>query len=200
MSLVFISLCLFSPIFSRLCSLFYLLFLALPRLCGCVLAFSSCGERGFLSSCSAHLSHWRGLCCCKGFPCGSDGKASACNVEDLGSIPGVGNIPWRRKWQPTPVFMPEKSHRQRSMVGYSPRSCKESDTTEQLHSLLLQSTCSGLHGLQDLQHRGSVAVAPGLWNTGSVILLLGFSCSLARGIFPPGIKPVCPALTGGFCH
>ena len=29
-------------------------------------------------------------------------------------------IPWRRKWQPTPVFLPEKSHRQRSLAGYSP--------------------------------------------------------------------------------
>ena len=67
--------------------------MALSRLCGFVLAFSSCSERGFLSSCSAHLSHWRGLCCCKGFPGDSDGKASACNAEDLGSIPGLGRSP-----------------------------------------------------------------------------------------------------------
>ena len=40
---------------------------------------------------------------------------------------------WRRKWQPTPVFLPTKSHRQRSLVGYSPRGLKESDTTERLH-------------------------------------------------------------------
>jgi len=39
-------------------------------------------------------------------------------------------IPWRRKWQPTPVLLPEKSHEQRSLVSYSPRSLKESDTTE----------------------------------------------------------------------
>jgi len=32
----------------------------------------------------------------------------------------VRKIPWRRKWQPTPVFLPGKSHRQRSLVGYSP--------------------------------------------------------------------------------
>ena len=36
------------------------------------------------------------------------------------------------KWQPTPVFLPGKSHGQRSLVGYSPWGCKESDTTEQL--------------------------------------------------------------------
>ena len=44
-------------------------------------------------------------------------------------------IPWRRKWQPTPVFLPGKSHGQRSLVGYSPWGCKESYTTEQLHFL-----------------------------------------------------------------
>ena len=38
----------------------------------------------------------------------------------------------RRKWQPTPVFLPGESHRQRCLVGYSPWGHKESDTTEQL--------------------------------------------------------------------
>ena len=47
--------------------------------------------------------------------------------------PWVRKIPWRRKRQPTPVFLPGKSHGQRSQVGYSPWGCKESDTTEQLH-------------------------------------------------------------------
>ena len=52
-------------------------------------------------------------------------------------IPGfdlwVGKILWRMKWQPIPVFLPGKSHGQRSLVGYSPLGRKESDTTEQLH-------------------------------------------------------------------
>ena len=43
--------------------------------------------------------------------------------------PWVGKIPWRRKWQPTPVFLPGKSHGQRSLAGYSPRGGKESDAT-----------------------------------------------------------------------
>uniref|UniRef100_A0A8B9YB93 Signal peptide peptidase like 2C n=1 Tax=Bos mutus grunniens TaxID=30521 RepID=A0A8B9YB93_BOSMU len=47
--------------------------------------------------------------------------------------PWVRKIPWRRKWQPTPVFLPGESHGWRSLVGYSPRGHKESDTTEQLH-------------------------------------------------------------------
>ena len=47
-------------------------------------------------------------------------KASAYNAGDLGSIPVLGRFPWRRKWQPTPVLLPRKSHGQRSLVGYSP--------------------------------------------------------------------------------
>ena len=43
--------------------------------------------------------------------------------------------PWRRKWQPTPVFLPGKSHEQRSLAGYSPQGHRESDTTEQKNTL-----------------------------------------------------------------
>ena len=42
----------------------------------------------------------------------------------------VRKIPWSRKWQPTPVFLPGKFHGQRSLAGYSPWGHKESDTTE----------------------------------------------------------------------
>ena len=42
--------------------------------------------------------------------------------------------PWRRKWQPTPVFLPGESHGQRSQAGYSPWGHKESDTTECLNT------------------------------------------------------------------
>ena len=42
-------------------------------------------------------------------------------------------VPWRRKWQPTPVFWPGKSHGQRSLVGCSPWDLEESDTTKRLH-------------------------------------------------------------------
>ena len=42
----------------------------------------------------------------------------------------VGKNPWRRAWQPIPVFLPGESHGQRSLAGYSPWGCKESDTTE----------------------------------------------------------------------
>ena len=47
-----------------------------------------------------------------------------------GFDPWVWKIPWRRKWQPTPVFLPGKSH-ERSLVGYSPKDLKELDGSEQ---------------------------------------------------------------------
>jgi len=49
---------------------------------------------------------------------------------DLGSISGSERSSWGRKWQPTPVFLPEESHGQRSLAGYSPQGCKEWNTTE----------------------------------------------------------------------
>ena len=56
--------------------------------------------------------------------------ANARDTRDASSIPGSVRFPWRKKWQPTPVFFPRESHGQRSLVGYSPWGCKESDTTE----------------------------------------------------------------------
>ena len=47
----------------------------------------------------------------------------------------IRKIPWRRKWHPTPVLLPGKSHGRRSLVGYSPWGHKDSDMTEQLHFL-----------------------------------------------------------------
>ena len=60
--------------------------------------------------------------------------------------------PWRRKWQPTPVFLPRKSHGQRSLIGYSPWGHKESDMTVWLHfQFQCQWSCyysiSNLHSL-----------------------------------------------------
>ena len=60
------------------------------------------------------------------------GKESACQYKRSKKLrfnPGVGKMPCRGKWQPTPVFLPGKSHGERSLAGYSPWGCKESDTT-----------------------------------------------------------------------
>ena len=70
------------------------------------------------------------------FPGGSEVKVSAWNAGDRGSIPGLGRLPWRRKWQPTLELLPGESQGGRSLVGYSPRGRKESDTTERLHFTL----------------------------------------------------------------
>ena len=50
-----------------------------------------------------------------GFPGGSVGKESTCNVGDPGLTPG-----WGRKWQPTPTLLPGEFHGERSLAGYSP--------------------------------------------------------------------------------
>ena len=67
------------------------------------------------------------------FPGGSGGKSICLQCRRLGFDPWVRKIPWRRKWQPTVVLLPGKSHGQRSLVGYSPWGHKELDQTERLH-------------------------------------------------------------------
>ena len=69
-------------------------------------------------------------------------KKSTCHFRRYrrcGFNPWVGKIPWRRKWQPTPVFLPGESHGQRSLAGYSPRGCEGSDTTK--HSMQTHMKC-----------------------------------------------------------
>ena len=53
-----------------------------------------------------------------------------------GFDPWVGKIPWRRAWQPTPMFLPSELHGQRSLAGYSSGGCKEPDTPEGLTHLV----------------------------------------------------------------
>ena len=65
-----------------------------------------------------------------GFPGGSDSKASVCNAGDQGSIPGSGKSPGEGNGNPLQYSCLEKSHGQKSLVGYSPKGCKESDMTE----------------------------------------------------------------------
>ena len=65
-----------------------------------------------------------------GFPDGSVVKNLPTNAVDMGSVSGSGRFLWRRKWQPTPVFLPGEALGQRSLAGYSPWGCKELDTTE----------------------------------------------------------------------
>ena len=66
----------------------------------------------------------------EGFPSGSDGKVSAYNVGDPGSVPGLGRSPGEGNGTPLHYSCLEKSHRWRNLVGYSPWGRKESDTAE----------------------------------------------------------------------
>ena len=57
---------------------------------------------------------------------------NAGDLRDTSLISGQED-PWRRGWEPTPVFLPGESHGRRTLVGYSPRGSKESDVTEALN-------------------------------------------------------------------
>ena len=89
-------------------------------------------------------SHFRGLAhsfglryltemMLNGLPGWCSGKESTCQCRRCRFDPWVRNIPCRREWLPTAVFLPGESHGQRSLVGDSPWGCKESDTTEWLN-------------------------------------------------------------------
>ena len=67
------------------------------------------------------------------FPGGASGKESTCQCRRLQRLrfdPWVRKTPWRREWQPPPIFLPGESHEQRSLAGNSPWGHKESYTTE----------------------------------------------------------------------
>ena len=70
--------------------------------------------------------------CCS-FPGGSDSKASACNAGDPGSIPGLGRSPGEENGNLLQYSCLKNPIEWRSLVGYSPWGCKESDMTEQIH-------------------------------------------------------------------
>ena len=148
-----------------------------------------------------------------GLPSWLSSKESACQCRSYrrcGFNCWVGNIPWRRKWQPTSVFLLGWSHGQRNLAGYSPWDCKESDTTERLRpargspsplgSHFLRTPVDGRlgHGVHTLlpvtvstRKPGTLtttllpAVAPGLWPLHLSITrggsALRLSCSWAGG-------------------
>ena len=89
-----------------------------------------------LSSCVSRRKRKFGLISIEvspGFPGGSGGKDPICQCKrhkTRGFDPWVRKIPWRRAWQPTPVFLPGESHGERSLVGCSPCGRKELDMTK----------------------------------------------------------------------
>ena len=89
---------------------------------------------------------------CSLLPGWLNGKEPACHCSRCKRHrfdPWVGKIPWRRKWQPTPVFLPGKSYGQRSLVGYSPWACRVG-ITEQLNNND-NVHCSIIYKCQDME-------------------------------------------------
>ena len=74
---------------------------------------------------------------CEGFPRRLSGKESAYQYRKYKFNPWVRKILWRRKWQCTPIFLPGRSHGQRSLAVYSPWGLTESNMTERLNSSVL---------------------------------------------------------------
>ena len=119
------------------------------------------------------------------FPDGSDGKESACSVGDLGSIPGVGKLFWRREWQPIPVVLPGGSHGQRSLVGYSPWDHKELDITEWLTSTHTHMQLKRTRGATEASWAGQLETSLKTQHRAPSIIS---SCS-EPGQRPPGSSP-----------
>ena len=85
-------------------------------------------------------------------------------VQETGFDPWVGKIPWRRKWQPTPVFLPREVHGQSNLVGYSPWGHKELDMTEVTEHSSIQGRGfpRWLHGKESTCNAGDVGLIPEL--------------------------------------
>ena len=90
---------------------------------------------GFLQR---HCAHWVYRFTCQSTSVWASqvrsGEEPTCQCRRHEFSPWAGKIPWRRAWQPTPVFLPGKLHEEGSLAGYSPLGRNESDTTERLNT------------------------------------------------------------------
>ena len=101
-------------------------------------------------------------------------------IQETWVQPLVGKVPWRREWQPSPVFLPGEFHGQRRLAGYSPWSLKESDTTEHIYThagnrngvagALAPSRVPFFCLVSNLPHTSSILPAP----TGIELIMPGF--------------------------
>ena len=96
-------------------------------------------------------------------------KSPPASAGDTGdAVQSFGEIPWSGKWQPTPVFLPGKFHRQGSLVGYSPWGCKESDKTESAWVCVHTCTHTHTHPTHTYTHKYSdICIAPEMFFTDS---------------------------------
>ena len=101
-------------------------------------------SRARLKQCSSSKDMW--------LPWWLSGKESACQCRRCGFHLWVRKIPWRRNWQPMPVLLPRKSHRQRSLVGYSPWDREESDTTSPLNNDIIPVSSFCVHSKSNMSN------------------------------------------------
>ena len=131
------------------------------------------------------------------FGSGEESAHQCKRCKRLGSHPWVGKIPWERKWQPTPAFLPGQPHGQRSLTGYSPWGHEELDMTEHKS---IWNTCFSDHSLPALPNPGWVLQrSEPTWSkagfpisTLSTFCFYIFGCALrlARPQFPDqGLNP-----------
>ena len=107
---------------------------------------------------------------------GAGGKESACQCRRCGFNPWVGKIPWRGKWQPASVFLPEKFHGQRSQGGCSSWGSKELDMTERLSACTHACTHTHTHTHKYSTVCSSSPLGAKKHNT----IFLGFQQSIGR--------------------
>ena len=112
------------------------------------------------------------------FPRWLNGKEYTCQCRRLRVNPWVRNIPWSRKWQPVPVFMPGNFHGQRFLGGYRSWGHKESDTTEhsRMHYAMYQLTMCKLiifHGLPSTNAHHKLCNNSVFLFTGKKTILIG---------------------------
>ena len=117
-------------------------------------------------------------------------RVMVASQNEFGSLPSSAIFWWRRKWQPTPVLLPGKSHGQRSLVGCSPWGCQESDTTKRLHFHFLLSGFSVRVMVTSQNEFGRFLYAAIFWK---ILSKRGFSSSLNFWQNSPA-KPFGPGL------
>ena len=133
--------------------------------------------------------------CCLGIPRWFSAKESACQCRrrrSHGFDPLVGKVSWRRKWQPTPIFLPGKFHGERSLASCSPWGRKGSDTTEHvpIHAHCLRKQLESESETRSVMSDSLQLYSP--WNFSSQNIGVG-SFSLLQGIFPAqGLNPGLP--------
>ena len=138
------------------------------------------------------VNHW-GM----GHPWWLSSKESTCQCRRCGFNPWFWKIPWSRKWQPTPVFLPGESHGQRRLVGHSPWVAKSQTRLSDWTELKLLQSCLTL-----LRHYGlhpTSLLCP--WDSPGKNTGVG-CCFILQGIFPNRGSNLClfmsPSLAGEF--